>query len=157
MSVSDIEQLTGLVFDPLYHDANRHFDDGSKTQKNDGGSKSQTDAGVFISAAMVNPAGRDSGNEWISILNRTEKAVSLRSWKIVDQKGRELLLSSTLLETDHLEPGVTLTLRLISPIRLVNTGGSLTLFDEASHRVDYVNYVKRQVQEGVAADLLVRS
>eukprot|EP00579_Thalassiosira_antarctica_P010190 CAMPEP_0201922460 /NCGR_PEP_ID=MMETSP0903-20130614/10491_1 /ASSEMBLY_ACC=CAM_ASM_000552 /TAXON_ID=420261 /ORGANISM="Thalassiosira antarctica, Strain CCMP982" /LENGTH=395 /DNA_ID=CAMNT_0048459605 /DNA_START=52 /DNA_END=1239 /DNA_ORIENTATION=- len=151
VSVSKIEQLTGLVFPPVYHEANVGFSNSVPQQISDG------DEGIFIAAAMVNPIGKDRGNEWISILNRTGKTMSFIGWRLIDQKGRELVLSSSSLGVEESEPGVTMIVQSISPIRLVNTGGSLTLFNEAGEYVDDVSYTKDQVREGVAVDLLDRS
>eukprot|EP00751_Fragilariopsis_kerguelensis_P021060 CAMPEP_0170893632 /NCGR_PEP_ID=MMETSP0734-20130129/42556_1 /TAXON_ID=186038 /ORGANISM="Fragilariopsis kerguelensis, Strain L26-C5" /LENGTH=430 /DNA_ID=CAMNT_0011284203 /DNA_START=203 /DNA_END=1495 /DNA_ORIENTATION=- len=167
VSVTKLEQVTGLVFDPVYHEANRNFDKDEDDVSTpllpppphlhimEGGDHNTERGGICIAAVMVNPVGKDSGNEWITIVNRTNKTVNLERWKLVDQKGRELVLSSSLLleeEEAELEAGITTTVQPISPLRLVNSAGSLTLFNEAGDPVDHVSYTKHQVQEGVAID-----
>ena len=103
VSVSKIEQLTGLVFPPVYHEASNSV----PQQISDG------DEGVFIATAMVNPIGNDRGNEWISILNRTGKTMSLIGWRLIDQKGRELVLSSSLLEVEVKEVGIGIVIVVV--------------------------------------------
>ena len=139
VSVSDVEKLTGLVFAPVYHTANLGYN--TPPPQSDGS------AAVCIAAAMVDPAGKDTGAEWISICNRSDTTISLEGWKLQDQKGRTLILSSV-----ELDSGGTCTIQPISPVRLVNSGGELTLLDQGNHVVDTVTYTKQQVKEGVAVE-----
>merc|ERR1712238_134520 len=158
-----VEQVTGLVFDPVYHEANRSTPlpllPSPQQQQQLMTGDPNTDRGmVCIAAAMVNPVGKDRGHEWITIVNRsTITTMNVQGWTLVDQKGRALVLSSSVLvdlEEFELEAGSTTTVQSISPLRLVNTAGSLTLFNEAGDKVDHVSYTKHQVHEGVAIDFL---
>ena len=110
------------------------------------------DIDVFIAAAMVNPKGRDVGKEWISIINLWNKRVNLEGWTVSDTK-RELVLSAETNSDDdlRLSPGEAVVINPLGPLRLVNTGGAITLFappDTAGgspRRVDRVNYMKSDV------------
>ena len=154
VSVREIENLTGLVFDPVYHKANVVVadDHSDAPPHHDTTDPSNVKSGILIAAAMVDPAGKDSGNEWISIVNNgnEQNAINLSGWKLVDQKGRTLVLNEELL----VEHGQSVTLQPISPLRLVNSSGSLTLFNISGDRVDQVQYSKEQVKEGIAVDFL---
>ena len=154
VSVREIENLTGLVFDPVYHKANVIVadDHSDAPPHHDTTDPSNVKSGILIAAAMGDPAGKDSGNEWISIVNNgnEQNAINLSGWKLVDQKGRTLVLNEELL----VEHGQSVTLQPISPLRLVNSSGSLTLFNISGDRVDQVQYSKEQVKEGIAVDFL---
>ena len=90
---------------------------------------------------MVNPKGKDSGNEWIEI----HTPGSLQKWKIQDQGGRSIILGEETTPQDNV-----LMVREIRPLRLVNTGGSLSLYNPTGELVDQVKYTKGQVKGGEA-------
>jgi Lamin Tail Domain len=46
------------------------------------------DGAVLIREALVNPAGTDRGNEWITLFNNTDKVVDLAGWTIKDSLKR---------------------------------------------------------------------
>ena len=161
VTIPNIEELTGLLFDPIYHEANNvvDVDEGeiveeetsdSVVEPSSSPSENTNDnnasPGVCIAAAMVNPAGKDSGNEWISIQNLSDKTVNFHGWKLEDQQGRTLRLE------EEVESGGTIIVKPISPIRLNNTGGALTLFNEAGHMMHRVEYIQEHVEEGVALE-----
>ena len=80
--------------------------------------------------AMVNPKGKDSGNEWIEI----HTLDSLPKWKLQDQGGRSLLLGEETTPQDNV-----LMVREIKPLHLTtNTGGSLSLYNPTGELVDQV-------------------
>ena len=151
--IGEIEKLTGLVFDPIYHETNVIVDDDDALPQG-GTDPNIQKSGIFIAAAMVDPAGKDSGHEWISIINHDEEqnTINLHGWKLVDQKGRTLVLEEEMM----IEPGLCVKIQPISPLRLVNTSGALTLFNPSGERVDRIKYTKDQVKEGVAVDLLMK-
>lgn len=139
VDIAKIEELTGLVFDPIYHEANKMVVEDDEDEKEE----EQSSGTVTIAAAMVNPKGKDSGNEWIS-LHTTDASISLKGWKIQDQGGRSLLLN------DDEPSDNTVTLSAIKPIRLVNTAGSLSLYNPKGKLIDQVKYTKGDVKEGEA-------
>lgn len=163
VDISKIEQLTGLVFDPVYHQANKTTPiiEASvadvKPQKEETppvvdattiNTTINTGGSVIITAAMVDPTGKGSGNEWISFENKTTDKMNLQGWKLQDQGGRSLLLQ------DSIDGNSSLTLDKISPVRLNNTGGTLTLCNAQGDLVDKVEYTKAQVKEGIAVTFL---
>ena len=89
--------------------------------------------GVLIIAALVNPKGKESGNEKISLLNITDKTVDLNGWKIeINGKNRQIITNQII------EPNNFLTVK--SKDSLSNSGGSIGLFnpeDELVHKVKY--------------------
>merc|ERR1712176_1714516 len=89
--------------------------------------ESSVSSSVVIAAAMVNPKGKDSGNEWISLLNVSKSgSIMLQGgWKLQDQGGRNLILKENVV----LKANATMTLKDINPLRLTNTGGSLLLYN----------------------------
>merc|ERR1712129_343467 len=98
---------------------------------------------VTIAAAMGNPKGKDSDNEWIAFKNFSKRAIMLQGWKLQDQGGRKLILNNVVLKAN-----ATITLHEINPIRLVNTGGSILLYNPNGELVDQVQYTKDLVKEG---------
>lgn len=47
---------------------------------------------VEISELLPNPAGADTGKEWIEIHNKTDESISLASWKIQNKEGKIFIL-----------------------------------------------------------------
>lgn len=139
VDLSRIEELTGLIFDPAYHEANKLAQEDEEVDPS-------STAGVAITAAMVNPAGKDSGNEWISLRNTGSAPVSVEGWILKDQAGRTL----TLPVGDPFEGDIMIY--EIKPVRLNNTGGALFLHDGNGKLVHKVKYTKAQVKEGVAVE-----
>lgn len=111
---------------------------------------------VFIAAAMVNPAGKDSGNEWVSLINLGAETIDLSGWKLMDQSGAELVMDAVigLSEQRKLAAGESLVIPDIRPLRLVNTGDVIKLFDNSGARIDRVNYTQRMVKAGKPAVFL---
>ena len=100
---------------------------------------------VRIAAALINPAGRDTGAEWISIANWSTEAVDLAGWTLVDRLDRELPLAGTI------EPGQAIRLQPLNPILLSNSAaGTITLRDETGRQMDRVGYTEAEARtEGV--------
>ena len=89
---------------------------------------------VYIAAALISPAG--GGEEWVSLANYEQQAISLAGWKLVDRAGHELKLSG------NLPAGGSMVLRgaKLRPIRLPDTGGVLTLLNAQGDRIDRADY-----------------
>lgn len=143
VDITKIEHLTQLVFDPIYHQAAANNNNQTTTLNNNMGDDESAPS-VAIAAAMVNPKGKDSGNEWISLFSSKSDAI-LQGWKMKDQGGRNLLLKDVQIQADS-----TVTLYQIKPLRLTNSGGSLFLYNSKGELVDQVKYTKHLVKEGVA-------
>lgn len=94
---------------------------------------------VFISAALVNPAGADRDEEWVSILNLQAVPQDLSGWSIDGgTRDETFFLSGTL------EPGEAKAFKRLSPLRLNNSGGAIRLFDADGNRIDRVRYSANQ-------------
>ena len=90
---------------------------------------------VRILAALVNPLGKDLGNETITLLNTTPDDVNLKGWAIEDKKGKRTVIDCVV------KAGQTSLVRLESgKTSLVNTGGTLILFDHENDPMDIVSY-----------------
>jgi endonuclease G len=110
VSVTEIEELTGLIFPAIIPDTNPLFFNETDASRNLGvistpehievdtaaevvGANQQREPvldemiDVFIMAAMVNPKGSERDGEWITILNLSEEEVSLKDWHIRDKRG----------------------------------------------------------------------
>lgn len=172
VTVSEIEQLTGLEFDDRIYQANpmrfspspgaRRLnveDDAVPERREIDGPHEIIDAetpripvddhrvDVFISGAMVNPAGSDRHHEWISLINLTSETVDLRGWQLSDTRRDRLTLNTDVLDSDSLElqPGEAARINPISPLQLGNKGGAIELYRPANgtssgRRVDRVRY-----------------
>ena len=104
---------------------------------------------VVINSAMINPRGNEDRNEWISLHNRGDRRVSLKSWILVDGQGRHVDLEGPVGSGES----VKLRGRAKGRIKLANAGGSLMLFDNHGCVVDHVTWSRpqvRRVPEGVA-------
>ena len=104
---------------------------------------------IIISSAMINPKGKESRNEWVSLHNRGVRKSSVNNWRLVDGQGRESLL------TGSIELGESLCLRGrgIGKIKLANKGGSLMLYDNHGCLIDHVTWSKpklARLDEGIA-------
>ena len=106
---------------------------------------------VFIAAAMVNAAGYERSNEWISIINLSNDEVDLEGWTLSDMKRKPLNLSQALKpEQRILRPGEAIRVQPVAPLMLSNRGGVITLYDKPTEkmskgrRIDRVRYTKEQ-------------
>ena len=97
---------------------------------------------VFIAAALVNPAGTDLGNEWVSILNLQAIPQDLTGWAIdTGNPDKSFALSGVL------DPGEARGFSSLHPMQLKNTDGAIRLFDAEGNRVDRVRYSAKQAKE----------
>lgn len=96
---------------------------------------------VRIVSALVNPAGQDTGNEQVTIINLGNEAVDLTGWKIVDRLDRADSLSGTL------QSGSSIVITLSGNGALLgNSGGTITILDGENLRVHGVSYTSRQAR-----------
>ena len=64
----------------------------------------EQDKVLDFAAALINPKGHDSKKEWLSILNKSDKQVTLDGWVVLNQKGQVMNLKG------RLQPGKTIKL-----------------------------------------------
>lgn len=170
VTVSEIEALTGLRFDnriyqanPLYYTGDHvtaeenvsHFPENIEIAKPaDILAKGQTRqtvhddiCDIFICAALVDPVGTDSGHEWVSLINLGAIEIDLAGWQLADNSDRTIPLTS-LIDNTLLQPGCSVILRKLSPLRLSNKGDIIKLYDQQGARIDWVNYTKEMVAKG---------
>lgn len=96
--------------------------------------------GMRIAALLPNPAGRDAGNETVTIHNGSSQVVDLSGWKVVDAAGHELALSGSL------TPGESTT-RTFPNAVLNNNGDHVRLMDGNSV-IDDVVYTGADATSG---------
>ncbi len=171
VSVTDIEQLTGLTFPDVIPDANPlyyHDNPDTATERAnlnvttlperievdhpdemvDADTARETilddKEDVFIAAALVNPKGLEREEEWVSIINLTTTAVNLENWKLKDARGHAKTLTGTL------APGQAMGVKPVAPVTLSNKGGAISLYNDKGARIDRVAYTEKQAKrEGV--------
>ena len=181
VTVSEIEALTGLDFDDKIYEKNPllYNEDEEKQEKlniPDFPERIEVDipeemiskekkrdfaveekVPVYIAAAMVNAAGEERANEWVSIINLSEEEIDLSGWSLSDMR-REPLNLSDVLDTDQriLLPGEAIRIQPVEPVILSNRSGVIALHELASanfpqgRRIDRVHYSDKQAQiEGV--------
>lgn len=181
VTVSEIESLTGLDFDDKIYEKNPllyNEDEERQEELNipdfperievdlpeemvseDEEREYAVDAEVpvYIAAAMVNPAGEERVNEWISIINLSEEDVSLAGWSLTDMRRAPLQLSDVLQgERLTLQPGEAIRVQPVRPVVLANKSGVIALHEAPSEkfskgrRIDRVHYTSVQAsREGV--------
>lgn len=100
---------------------------------------------VFIAAALVNPAGSDRGNEWVSILNLKGDAVDLTGWTVdAGESGKSFPLEQASPTGPVLGPGEAKRFSILPPVVLKNAEGVIRLFNAAGDRIDRVKYSNKQ-------------
>jgi uncharacterized protein YukJ len=115
-----------------------------------GGDNPEQDTPVRIIAAMVNPESGDPGHEYIILLNKSNKAINLTNWQIVDKLNkRDVIHSLTIPAGDTLKVKLTGT-----GAQLSNKGGSITLLNEKGLKIDGATYTKADAsKEGEVIEL----
>lgn len=99
---------------------------------------------------MINPAGQDRGNEWVSIANFTSDTVSLDGWTLSDTHRDPLVLSG------ELQPGAAVRFEGLESavdsgsVLLSNKKGTLILSDKEGREIDRVGWKSRDVRDGRA-------
>lgn len=161
VSIREIEERTGLVFDASLAAANplrfeggatddtlgictlperievdRQEDMISEGQRREIVADDETD--VFIAAAI---AGNDAASGWVSIINLTNDDIRLDDWSLRDGAVRRRLAG-------HLAPGEAVRIQPLFPIRLNEVGGTVALYDADGARIDRVRYAARNPANG---------
>lgn len=98
---------------------------------------------IYICAAMVNPKGRDKGNEWIALINLGAVDVDLTDWTLSDNQDKPVTIGKVLLA-----PGESVVVKQLGSIQLNNKGDVIKLFDNQENRIDWVNYTEKMVISG---------
>ncbi|MDG9667070.1 DNA/RNA non-specific endonuclease [Hahella sp. CR1] len=169
-TITEIERLTGLVFDASIYHANplyftpenaapsenvtetpERIEVGQPSEIVNTGDRRQTIkddiVDIFISAAMVDPTGADQGNEWISLTNLGNQDINIADWVLNDNAAS--LTIGTVLSDTLVKPGESRVIKPIDPIKLANNGDIIRLFDGVGNRIDWVNYIKPMLKTGV--------
>ena len=164
VSVTEIEELTGLDFPEVLPKANPLFYSVAKENRDnvnihelperrevngpndivrDGKRRrdisfSDDEVDVFIAAALVNPTGNEQEGEWISIINLTTAPVS-DGWKLRDHERRTKELKGTI------GPGEAMRVQPLSPVMLPNNRAAFVqLIDDQQRQIDRVPYSAEQ-------------
>jgi len=95
---------------------------------------------VHITEALVNPAGRDLGNETITIKNYSKRALAITDWTLEDGKKRVDVLNGKIAKSGTL----TITLK---KVKLPNTAGTLILKNSKGKQVVKVSYKAKDVSK----------
>ncbi|WKN46303.1 lamin tail domain-containing protein [Tunicatimonas pelagia] len=104
---------------------------------------------IRIVAALVNPLGKETGQERVTLLNVSPHDQDIKEWTIADSVGKSAPLTE-LLDSDVIAAGNVVQITLDSRVRLNNTGDTITLFDNNGSMVDQVSYTRKEGQaEGV--------
>lgn len=92
--------------------------------------------------AMINAAGNERQNEWVTIANFSESEIDLSGWTLSDTRRPPLVLSGRLLpgETTRVQP---LIAGHNQGVVLYNLGGQLVLCDSSGKQYDRVVYSKK--------------
>ncbi|WP_370979391.1 DNA/RNA non-specific endonuclease [Agaribacterium sp. ZY112] len=174
VTISEVEQLTGLKFDSAIYHANPLIADPATAQERgygedyslperfevarpedilSAGSQRITilddSEDVFISAAMPNPEGVDENKEWVAITNYSTKRIDVSAWKLSDNSGAHIVIGSVVDAAKCiLAPGEGVVVVGLEPIRLSNKRDVIKLFNENGDRIDWVNYESHMLSSG---------
>ncbi len=157
VSITEIEEKTGLIFpsqvpdnNPLFfnetsearnnanvHDFPEHIEVDHPSDMVGVGDRRETvldeKIHVYIAAALVNASGNEALGEWVSIINLSNDRLNFDGWKLKDPQN-ELSLQGSL------APGEAMQVGPLSPIRLSNKGGTISLYNPSGERIDRVKY-----------------
>ncbi len=98
--------------------------------------------GIRIIAVMANPIGDERGKENITLINLSDKPVSIEKWTFADSRKRKEMLHGTI------DAGETRKIILSGKsTRLINNGDIITLLDEKGMKVDGVSYTKKDASK----------
>jgi hypothetical protein len=101
---------------------------------------------IVFTELLPSPSGRDEDEEWVELLNRGDRRVSLAGWEIADQVGRTktyvfgteaAMEAGEFVVFSRQETGVTLN----------NEGDGLSLMDPGGRKIDQVSYGKAPTGE----------
>ncbi|QQS61818.1 MAG: lamin tail domain-containing protein [Candidatus Moraniibacteriota bacterium] len=102
-----------------------------------------------IVAFVPNPAGRDTDNEWIEIINEDEKTLDLSFWSIATGADAKKLVNHPLRDVVKIEPGKTEKIyRTQSSFSLRNSSGIIELRRPNQTVAHTVSYEKEKINEG---------
>ena len=98
---------------------------------------------VRVVGALVNPTGPAPEAETVTLLNASANTVDLTGWRLSERMKRSapVVMSG---QTGLLPAGQAIVVRLTGGAALGNSGGTLTLLDQAGLKVDGVSYTKSQ-------------
>lgn len=103
---------------------------------------------VYITAAMIDPQGSDKAGEWVSVANFTAAAVDLSDWELSTLKSKRFALKNLTEANLILKPGESVSLPTGAAFLMPNIAGVIYLWDELGARIDRVNYTKEMVKTG---------
>ncbi len=180
VTITEIEQLTGLRFDDAIYESNPLYFSRARTKPEENvtlvpelievsgpgdivshGDRRQTIkddmVDIFIAAAMVNPTGIDAGKEWISLINLGSEVIDVSGWYLIDDKGHKLDITAAVADPASrlLKPGQSLLLDAIQPLSLSNNKGVIQLYAADSARIDWVNYHQGMIKSGATVSFLI--
>jgi len=98
---------------------------------------------VVIVGALVNPDGVDSGKESVTLFNASPSPVAIDGWSIQDGSGRRSMLRGEIREGAG-----TRILFSGKGVKLSNSGGTISLFDDQDNLMHEVKYGSREVRAG---------
>lgn len=148
VTTTEVEYHTGLVFPEILKASNPIGMDFPPAPIGGGGdilnfpTKSPTEdySQVFIAAALINPKGKDSDGEWVSIANYSGKSLKLDGWKLSDGTGAPLDLSGVIPSGETLRVNPRKRERDGGAIVLSNKKGLMKLIDPSDNNVDLVSW-----------------
>ncbi len=92
---------------------------------------------VEISELLPNPAGADTGKEWIEIHNKTDKPISLANWKIQNKEGKTFILP---VSASIPENGYLILSDETTKMRMKNSDDEIQLIDAENIIQDQVEF-----------------
>lgn len=106
---------------------------------------------VYIREALPNPAGEDSGNEWIKIVNDGEVGVDITGWSLKDLSGKEYFFSTVINKKTEL-----VIKNDVSKITLNNDGDTIFLVSNNGEIKDTLVYEKASDDEIIVTERFLK-
>jgi len=176
VTIKEIQDMTGLDFGKEIFDSNPLFYTGTRKRMNNYNIKlfpervpidnvdnivdheeMRLEVNYYdrkelaIISALIDAKGKERDNEWVVVMNNSNKKLDINGCFLFDSKGRGLELKGIL------EAGKSLKIegKKLGPIRLANTGGDLRIINQQFKIVDYVRWSKADVKNTGAGNAII--
>lgn len=101
---------------------------------------------VIFNELLPNPAGADTGQEWLELKNPTGQRINLLNWRVENENGKYKFKNDLWLEAG----GLYLLSNSVSKLALKNSADTVSLYDGAGEPADQVQYMAAAQGEAYA-------
>jgi PKD repeat protein len=119
---------------------------GEKIQTPDRSSSPPLPRGVIINEILPNPAGADTGQEWVELKNQGLDKVNLLNWRLKNSNGQYKFKDDLWLDSENFK----LLSNVVSKLALKNSSDVLSLYSDSDELIDRAEYAEAVQGEAYA-------